>query len=317
MATASAVTNSFSSPGVLVSENFADLLNVQFKKIAQSMWEAPMMGLKYFREENSNRAYEKFSHTVDATPVPKSRDIAAMPLLEIRQGFDTTITPEVFRAAILVEERLRETDQFGVINKLMTYLNRATRDTIELYAARPFNTGFSATVDWVCGDGMNLFDKARPYADPAAGTWANEETAGVLSAAAIDTMRQSFQTNKGHNGQLRPLTMKTIIIPPALEATAIREMQAAQYPGGNLNDANPITKYQLGYEVWPYLTSSTYWFGSTAIDSEYELIWLWGKRPTFSDYNPNDGDTWGKKVRMVFATGCETPPQHLRGNQGA
>jgi len=47
MATPSAVTNSFSTPGALMAENFADILNVQFKDVALRVWSQPVEGMKY------------------------------------------------------------------------------------------------------------------------------------------------------------------------------------------------------------------------------------------------------------------------------
>jgi len=250
--------------------------------------------------------------------IPRSRDVDEYPRASAIQGFDVTITPNVYRMAMFVERRLRETDQFAVINKMFNGLNQSAKDTIELYAALPFNTTYAATADWLCGDGMLLVDKSRPYETPSLGTWDNDETAGALTQARIATMRTNFAKNKNERGFLRPLRMQKVVVPPDLEDTAITHLKSVLKPESSLNSTNYLTQYGLSYEVWNYLTSATAWFGFTAMDSLYELKWVWGASPKIDvqDVESGNVDVFGKRVRMVFQTGC-LRPHSVRGNAGA
>jgi len=318
MATPSAVTNSFSTPGALMAENFADILNVQFKDVALRVWSQPVEGMKYWSQETSTRASEKYSAVATGDVIPRSRDVDEYPRASAIQGFDVTITPNVYRMAMFVERRLRETDQFAVINKMFNGLNQSAKDTIELYAALPFNTTYAATADWLCGDGMLLVDKSRPYETPSLGTWDNDETVGALTQARIATMRTNFAKNKNERGFLRPLRMQKVVVPPDLEDTAITHLKSVLKPESSLNSTNYLTQYGLSYEVWNYLTSATAWFGFTAMDSLYELKWVWGASPKIDvqDVESGNVDVFGKRVRMVFQTGC-LRPHSVRGNAGA
>lgn len=313
--TASAVTNTFSAPGVLMAENFADVLDSRFAFVKRRMWQEPVEGLKFWNVLSTNKAYEKHSYVTSAGIVPKSRDVDEMPLTNIIQGFDQTYTPETYRLGLRIEQRLRETDQFRVIDKQMQDLNQSTRDTIELSAVLPFNTAFSTTVEWTCADGMNLCDKLRKYEDPSVGTWDNEETSSVMTQAAVATMRLNFRKNKSERGRRRPLIMDKIIIPSDLEDTAITVLKSVQKAGVSLNDKNFLTEYRLSYQVWNYLTSSTYWFGSTKKDSNYELFWYWGVKPTVNSYDCGNPNVYCKYIRMVFGTGADRP-HSIRGNVG-
>jgi len=317
MATASALTNTYSQPGVLMAENFADVLDSRFKFVARRMWDQPLEGLKYWSEQNTTRAYEKHSYVFSGATVPESRDVDKMPVADMKQGFDNTYTPKTYRLGMRIERRLRETDQFGVIDKMMEDLNQSARDTIELYAALPFNSTFGTTVAWVCADGMLLCDSARYAEDRTAANWSNLETGSALSQSAIGTMRLNFRKNVNEAGRLRPLVMEKLVIPADLEDTAIVELKTVLKPDSSLNSTNYLTHYGLRYEVWNYLTSTTAYFGAAAKNSLYELFWYWGQRPTVEPWN--DGaypDVYGKYLRMIFVTGADRP-MAIRGNAGA
>ena len=316
MATASAVTNTFSSPGVLMSENFADILDARFKDVALRAWNTPVEGLKYFAQQNTNRAYEKYSAVMPLGVVPKSTDVDEIPMLNSAQGFDMTITPVVYKAGVRVEKRLRETDQVGVIDKLFGSLMQAWHETQELYAALPFNTAFSTTVEWICADGMNLIDASRRYEDNTVGTWDNEETAAALSQSSIATMRLNFDKNKNERGRLAPIKMEKLVVNSTLQDTAITQLMSVLKPGSSLNDKNYLTQYGISYEVWRYLSSTTPYFGFGPKDSLFELYWLWGAPVSVMDYDSGNPDVYAKRLRAVFATGCRRP-HSVRGNAGA
>lgn len=321
---ASALTNYYSSPGVLMAENYPDVLDARFRDITRQMWEVPQQGLArgYWDVQTSNRSYEKYSKMGGTGTVPKSRDVANLPVLHIVPGWDVTITPETYRAEMVIEERLRETDQFRVIDRVMEDLNQAAIDTIELYAALPYNTAFDTTVEWVCGDGMNLCDKSRPYENKEEGTWDNEETAATLTQSAVATMRLNFRKTKRENGRIAPMNLSKIVIPPDLEDTTIVQLGKVPgaeplKPGSSVNDGNYLTTYGIEYEVWNYLTSTTAWFGFS--EPKYlkdEIIWLWGSKPNVKPTRTNDPDVYAKRIRFVFATGARRP-HGLRGNAGA
>jgi hypothetical protein len=280
------------------------------------VWDQPIQGLKYWKVETTSRAYEKHSYVVSGGLVPKNSDTDNLPLGTVLQGFDNTYTPVTYRLAMRIERRLRETDQFRVIDQIMTDLNQSARDTIELYAALPFNTTWDATVDWICADGMNLCDKTRYYEDKSQGTWDNDETAAAFSQAALATMRLNFRKNKNGRGLKRPLSMEKVVIPPDLEDTAIEEMKSVLKPGVGTNETNFLTRYGLSYEVWAYLTSTTAYFGFAPKDGLYELFWYWGAQPNVVDYDVGNPDVFAKRLRMIFVTGADRP-HSVRSNAGA
>jgi phage major head subunit gpT-like protein len=316
--TASARVPSYSMPGMLMKENFADLLNVQFKFVKERDFKAAIQGLKFFTVESTTKDYEKHSYVTGVGLMPKNRDADTLPLVSPIQGFNNTYTPEDYRMAIRIEKRLRETDQYGVIGKQMTSLTQAAKDTVEYYAADTFNTGFGTGASWLCADQMYLFDSARPMEDKSAGTWSNLETASALTQASLATMRVNFRKFVNERGLKRPLIMKSLVVPTALEDTARVILGSTQKPGVFLNDVNPYkSDYGIGLEVWDYLTSDTAWFGMTDKQGGHELYWYWRVKPeTYSNVLADNPDVWQARIRMSFVTGCDRPST-LRGNEGA
>ena len=314
MATASALSNTFSQPGALISENFADVLDARMAFVKRRAWNQPIVGLKYYDVRNTNRAYEKHSYIAGGEIVPRSADTDAVPQSTAVQGFDNTYTMQEYRLGVRLARKLIETDQFSVIDKHMEDLNVSARDTIELYAALPFNTTFGSTVDWVCADGMLLCDSARNSEDPAAGSWSNLETAAAMSQATIATMRLNFYKTVNERGRKRPIIMKDMIIPSDLQDTIITQLKSAQKPGTALNDMNFNTQYGLSYDVWPYLTSTTAFFGVG--NGTNELVWYWRVKPGILNYDSGNPDVMAYRLRMSFVSGADRPT-NLRGNAGA
>jgi hypothetical protein len=314
--TASALTPSYSAPGMLMKENFADLLNTQFKFVKQRDFKTPVQGLQFFTVESTRKDYEKHSYVTGIGLMPKNRDAQKLPFAEPIQGFDNTYTPEDFRLAIRIEKRLRETDQYGVIARQMNALTKSARDTVEYYAADVFNTGFGIGASWLCADGMHLFDSDRPMEDKSQGTWSNLETASALTQASLATMRVNFRKFVDERGLKKPLVMKTLIVPATLEDTAAVIMGSVQKPGVFLNDKN-VYENKFEVKVWDFLSSDTAYFGMTAKDSGHELYWYWRVKPeTYSNVLADNPDVWQARIRMSFVTGCDRPST-IRGNAGA
>jgi len=314
--TASALTPSYSAPGTLMKENFADLLNSQFKFVKDRAFKTPIQGLQFYTVEKTSKAYEKHSYVTGIGLMPKNRDVDKLPFAEPVQGFDNTYTPENFRLAIRIEKSLRETDQFGVITRQITSLTKSATDTVEYYAADPFNTGFGTGASWLCADGMYLFDSARPMEDKSQGTWSNLESASALTQASLATMRVNFRKFVDERGLKKPLVMKTLVVPAALEDTAEVLMSSNLKPGVFLNDKN-VYENRFQVKVWDYLSSDTAYFGLTAKDVGNELYWYWRVKPeTTSNVLSDNPDVWQARIRMSFVTGCDRPST-LRGNAGA
>lgn len=317
--TADALDTTYSAPGVLMNENYPDVLDSRFKSVSRLAWDRPVQGLRYFKQLDTNRAYEKFSAVSGGGMLSKARDVDGMPLIDVVPDFDITATPEEYKAGIRIGIRLRETDQYSVIDQHMLDLNESMRETIEQYAALPYNEAFG-TSTWLCGDGMYLVDDGRPFPDNGvSGTWGNLDEAADLTQGTIGTMRLNFRKHKDERGRIAPLVLKKLVGPADLEATANVHLDTRKKTGGALNDESELNKFGIKFEVWDYLTDTNAFFGFAMepSDSKFEIYWLWGVRPNYKPYTVTDNpDVYGYRARAVFVTAARAA-HALRGNAGS
>lgn len=316
--TYSAVSASYSSPGIISKENFADFLETNFQKVNEDLMKQAVQGLQLYSEESTNLDHVKSTALVGLGTVPASRDAENLPVDTPIQGFDNTITPETFRLGLRIEERLRETAQYGLISKLQKGLMQAGRDTIEYHAALPFNTSFAASAGpFKCADGLGLFDDTARPLENGAGTWTNVETAAALTQNSLELMDVNFAKTVNGRGLLRPLAMKYLVVPRNLRRKALELTQSDKRPEDNLNAKN-IFNGSFDVIVWDYLTDTNGWFGTIDMsDVNYQLRWVWGAKPAVKTWpDGQNTDVTIQRVRMVFATGCDRA-HGLRGNAGA
>jgi hypothetical protein len=313
---ASPVSNTFSMPGVLLTANYPDILNEQFDRIKIRKWGIPVQGMDYFNVVKTSKDYIKHSYVTELGLLSKNDDEDKIPVDHPIQGFDNTHTPIDYRGSIRITKRLRETDQFAVIAKMQGALLQSAKDTTEYIAADAFNTGFGSNASWLCADGMYLFDSARPFEDPGLGTWSNLETASALTQASLATMRVNFRKTLNERGLIRPITMKTLVVPPDLEDKAYELIKSDKRAEDDMNATN-VYQNRFEVKVWDYLTSSTAYFGMGPKDEAYELYFVWRVKPETATYNASENpDVLVHRVRMSCTTGCDRPHQ-IRGNAGA
>lgn len=314
--TASAVSNTFSMPGVLLTNNYADILNTQFDKIKIRKWSVPVQGMDVYNVVTTSKDYVKHSYVTELGLLAKNDDEDRIPVDHPIQGFDNTHTPVDYRGSIRITKRLRETDQYAVIAKMQGALLQSAKDTTEYIAADAFNTGFGNNASWLCADGMYLFDSGRKFEDPGLGEWSNLETASALTQASLATMRLNFRKTLNERGLIRPIVMKTLIVPPALEDKAFELIKSDLRAEDDMNAKN-VYQNRFEIKVWDYLTDENAFFGLGPKDEAHELYYLWRVKPETATYNASENpDVLIHRVRMSCVTGCDRP-HNLRGNAGA
>jgi hypothetical protein len=149
-----------------------------------------------------------------------------------------------------------------------------------------FDNSYAGFVDPAPGfiyDGRAWFATNHPL---RTGTRSNLNVSAPLTLANLDAARiQMRQTNGvNHRGQRIEIVPDTLVVPAALESTAIQLVGSQALPGTAQNDVNPQAgRYQI--VVNPYLSSSTGWFLAQArLGLE---VWSSGAPEVESDYDPD------------------------------
>lgn len=147
-------------------------------------------------------------------------------------------------------------------------LMRSFQNFNEIEAAAILNGATTYDSDLV-GDGVALLSTSHPI--PAGGTVANTSSTPLnLNESSLLSSMTAIRRNwVADNGQKIRARARMLIIPPELEATAIRLTKTELRPGTANNDVNAIRSLSGGipdgYHVMDYLTSTLAWFLKTDI----------------------------------------------------
>lgn len=197
-------------------------------------------------------------------------------------GLDRTYVHDAFTKGFMVTREMYDDEQYRQLEKLPKAMARAGRAKVEKDAMTPLLNGFK-TANPIY-DGKPLFANDHPLLDHATIVGKNLLT-GPLNDVNLKASLQKVRETVDEAGGLIQMKATRLIIPPALEDTAIRLLGSDRTIGGNLNDTNKFLKASgLEIVVLDYLGaaaggSDTHWFLQDA--SRHELNFFWRIKPEF------------------------------------
>lgn len=279
--------------------NFGKLLEPGLRKIFFETYdEIPEQFSKIYNVNTSDKAVEHdwgMGAFGDWTKRASQFDEVAYKTLS--PGLERTYIHEAFTQGFMVTREMYDDDQYRQIEKMPKAMARSGRAKVEKDAMIPLIKGFDK-VNQPIYDGEALFSAAHPLLDKVGGTGSNLAT-GALSDASLKTALKIVRETPDEAGNLIQLKANKLIIPPALEDTAIRLLQSSQIAGGQLNDTNKfLNGHGIEIVVMDYLSaaaggSDTHWFLQDS--SRHELNFFWRVRPEFKW--EEDFDTFVSKYR--------------------
>ena len=176
-------------------------------------------------------------------------------------------------------------------------LARAGRAKVEKDAITVLTKGFAGDDGAFKGrDNKELFHTAHTLVD--SGKTCSNLLTGPLNEANLKKAIQMMASQLDEAGNLIQMKATKLIVPPALEDTALRLLHSSQLPGTELNDTNEYLKNRLQVVVMDYLGataggSDTAWFLQDG--TRHELNFFWRVKPEFK--NEEDFDTFVAKYR--------------------
>lgn len=201
-------------------------------------------------------------------------------------GLTRTYIHEAFTQGFMVTREMYDDEQYRQMEKLPKAMARSGRAKVEKDALTPLRKGFDDVVTIPTSaiyDGKALFSDAHPLLD-SAGFGKNLAT-GLLTDVNLKAALQKMRQTVDEAGNLVQFKASRLIIPPALEDTAIRLLSSVQTPGNANNDTNKfLNGYGIEIVVLDYLGlasggSDVAWFLQDA--SNHELNFFWRVRPEF------------------------------------
>lgn len=276
-------------------ENFGKLLEPGLRKIFFETYdELPEQYSKIYNVLTSEKAVEHdwgMGAFGDWTVRASQYDVVSYKTLS--PGLDRTYTHSAFTQGFMVTREMYDDDQYRQMEKLPQAMARSGRAKVEKDAAGYVINGFSALIY----DGKALFANDHPLLD-SAGVGDNLQT-GALSDTNLKAALKLMREIPDEAGNLVQFKATKLIIPPALEDTAIRLLDSKLLPGSGNNDTNKyLNGYGIEIVVLDYLGaaaggSDSAWFLQDG--SRHELNFFWRKRPEFKW--EEDFDTFVAKYR--------------------
>ena len=282
-----------------ISENFGKLLYPGLRKIFFETYdEIPEQFPKIFNVETSTSATET-DHGMGAFGdwTERTDELSPVAYAKIKDGGEVVYKHKAFTKGFMISRELNDDEKYGQMKKMAKALARAGRAKVEKDAITVLTKGFKSDEGAFKGrDGKELFHDQHTLVDSTK-TCSNLMT-GPLNETNLKKAIQMMASQLDEAGNLIQMKATKLIVPPALEDTALRLLHSAQLPGTNHNDTNEYLKNRLQVVVMDYLGataggSDTAWFLQDG--TRHELNFFWRVKPEFK--NEEDFDTFVAKYR--------------------
>jgi len=299
-------------------ENFGKLLEPGLRKIFFETYdELAEQYSRIYNMETSNKAVEHdWGMGAFGDWQKRESQLDTVDYQTLSPGLDRTYTHEAFTQGFMVTREMYDDEQYRQMEKLPRAMARAGRAKVEKDAMLPLINGFDGANHPIY-DGKALFADDHPLLD-------SNETGDNLATGALDednlkAALQKMRETVDEAGNLVQFKADKLIIPPALEDTAIRVTKSEKIAGTELNDTNQfLNGYGLQIEVMDYLGdaaggSDDHWFLQDS--GKHELNFFWRIKPEFKW--EEDFDSFVSKYRgyMRYSYGV-SDWRGLVGSQG-
>lgn len=282
-----------------VSENFGKLLYPGLRKIFFETYdEIPEQFPKIFNVETSTSATETdYGMGAFGDWTERTDELSPVAYAKIKDGGEVVYKHKAFTKGFMISRELNDDEKYGQMKKMAKALARAGRAKVEKDAITVLTKGFKSDVGAIKGrDKLELFHDAHTLVDSNK-TCSNLMT-GPLNETNLKKAIQMMASQLDEAGNLIQMKATKLIVPPALEDTALRLLHSSQLPGTNNNDTNEYLKNRLQVVVMDYLGataggSDTAWFLQDG--TRHELNFFWRVKPEFK--NEEDFDTFVAKYR--------------------
>lgn len=308
-----------SGADTMVAEAYVNVLARGLDKVWKRDNERPKQGMQFLREMTTPGMRESASYRTYRSAggiVGHNRDAEDIPFIVRGEGFGFSVTTYNFRQGIQIEKTLQEVDDVGVVRSLQTDLIENSDLSVELAIADIFNRGCNpSSAPVLADDGMYFIDSSRPNANPAAGTWSNEETASAITPSSIYQAQLNARAMTDENGELAPTFIKQLIIRPQDEKT-VWEIQKSDYRPTDAMNAKNYLFGRFEYVVYDFLTDACiYYMVGDAKSDKNELMFFWRVKPELKTWVGDNPDVIKQRIRFAFGLGLGSPRKVWRGGE--
>ena len=270
---------------------------------------AAIFGMEYNRYENeyadiytehsSERSFEEDQKITGFQSAPVKEEGAATVFDTAQEGYTTRYVMDTISMGFALTQEAFEDNLYGSLSqRYSTELGRAMRNTKEIKAVVPLNTGFTAVASggYGVGDAVQLFSTAHPQVSGP--TISNRPTNAVdlnetsLEAAVIQIAKWTDDRGKLINARVRKM-----LVAVDGQYTATRVLETQLQTGTANNDVNALRvtgAVPEGFAINHYLTDPDAWFLMTDVPNGFKYY----NRVPVSDDSDGDFDTGNIRFKM-------------------
>lgn len=287
-------------------ENFGKLLEPGLRKIFFETYdELPEQYTQIYNVYSSNKAVERdWGMGAFGDWEKRESQFDTVDYKTLSPGLERTYIHEAFTQGFMISREMNDDEMYRQMQKLPKAMARAGRAKLEKDAVIPLLQGFAASSATIIGyDNKPLFANDHPLLDAAKYTNSIKTGKNLMTGALNDeNLKRALQMMReipDEAGNLAQFRATKLIVPPALEDTAIRVTKSDKISGSEKNDTNKfLNSYGLQIVVLDYLSTAAggndnCWFLQDG--NRHELNFFWRVRPEFKW--EQDFDTFVAKYR--------------------
>lgn len=191
--------------------------------------------------------------------------------VDFNKGYIKTYTHREYPLTMTIERKFLDDNQYSQITQPALRLGVSAARKREIDAASVFANAFSGS--FVGADGVCLCSAAHPSSPSATGTTFSNAGALALNKANVEAVRvlmMAFTDDKGNRLGIVP---DMLLVPPALEDTALVIVGSPLDPTSGNNAANP-NDGRFKVHPWHYLTDTNDWFMIDSAQMKLSLDWF-------------------------------------------
>jgi hypothetical protein len=261
--------------------------------------EYPMEFSDIYTEYSSDRSFEQDQKVTGFQSAPVKQEGAATLFDTAQEGYTSTYVMETISMGFaLTQEAFEDNLYDSLSSRYSRELGRAMRNTKEIKAVVPFNTGFTALASggYGVGDGVQLFSTAHPQVSAAA--IANRPTVAVdLNETSLEAATIQISGWTDDRGKLIQARVRKMIVPKESIYIATRILETSLQTGTANNDINAVKAMSAvpeGFATNHYLTDPDAWFLTTDVPEGAKYF----NRIAVSEDSDGDFDTGNIRYRQ-------------------
>lgn len=267
-------------------------LNKGFRVIFDTALQGAEPGWRDIAMETSSSSASESYNWLGA--VPSMKKLVGEVVIENLTASEWEIKNDEFESTIGVKQADIEQDRSGIYNPMFASLGASAGQHPDELVADLLNNGFTKK-DYT---GKNFFDADKKHApNNAKSAKFSNKGVGVLNAENYSIAKQNLKGRKNGAGRAMKLGKKLLlIVPPALEDTALEILTAEKNAAGATN----IQRNSAQIVVLPDLTSDTAWFLIEAGLAVKPLLMQFEKKPTLSSLTNMESDHVFKNHEFLY-----------------